>query len=57
MQFQDSPGQVYKTPFQLIKKLDMEVYTCHISSAESLNRRIIVQAGLGINAKPYLKNN
>jgi hypothetical protein len=35
----------------------MEVYTCHISSAESLNRRIIVQAGLGINAKPYLKNN
>jgi hypothetical protein len=32
-------------------------HTCHPSYVEELNRRIIVQAGTGINVRPYLKNN
>jgi hypothetical protein len=30
---------------------------CPLSYTRSVNRKITVQAGLGINVRPYLKNN
>jgi hypothetical protein len=33
------------------------MYAYHLSYVGSINRRIAVHAGLGINARPYLKNN
>jgi hypothetical protein len=35
----------------------MVVFACHPSYAISINKRMAVQAGLGINARTYLKNN
>jgi hypothetical protein len=39
------------------KNLGVVVHTCHSSYAGSINRRIKVQAGSGINVRSYLKNN
>jgi hypothetical protein len=39
------------------KELGVVVYICHPNSEERMNRRITVQAGLGKNARLYLKNN
>jgi hypothetical protein len=33
----------------------MVVHSCCSSSAGSVNRRIMVQDGVGINARPFLK--
>jgi hypothetical protein len=46
----------HKTPSQPIKAGCSGV---HLSSqyAGSINRRIVIQAGLGINTRPYSKNN
>jgi hypothetical protein len=38
------------------KYLGMVVHVCHPSYAGIINRRIIFQAGPGINMRPYLKN-
>jgi hypothetical protein len=38
------------------QKLGMVMHACHSSYAGSVNRRIKVQAGPGINLRPYLKN-
>jgi hypothetical protein len=48
-------------PILINKKLSVrcagcEVCTCYPSYVECLNRRIIVQASLSINVRPYLKN-
>jgi hypothetical protein len=37
-------------------KLHVVAPTCHCNYAESVNGKIKVQAGQGINARPYLKN-
>jgi hypothetical protein len=44
-------------PILTNKKLGTVAYTCHPIYAEGVNRRMVVQAGLGIKAKPYLKSN
>jgi hypothetical protein len=49
--------KVHKTSSQPIKKLGMVEHSCHPSYAGSINRRTIVQASLGINMRPYHKNN
>jgi hypothetical protein len=55
------PGHsVWKTKFDTIstnKKSGMVVHACHTSYVESVNRRVVVQAGLDTNMKPYWKNN
>jgi hypothetical protein len=33
------------------------VHACHLSYVGSINRRVEVQTGVGINVSPYLKNN
>jgi hypothetical protein len=38
-------------------KLHRVTSTCHPSYMESVNRRIVVQASLGIKVRPYSKNN
>jgi hypothetical protein len=38
-------------------KLDVVVLTCHRGSMKSIDKRTVVQASLGINVRPYLKNN
>jgi hypothetical protein len=50
--------KVCETPFQLIKSW-ARWYICHPSYVASINRRILVQAGLGMNvrSRPCLKNN
>jgi hypothetical protein len=42
-------------PFQPTEE-SMVVYTCHPSYAGSMNSRMAVHTGLGINVRPYLKN-
>jgi hypothetical protein len=39
------------------KNLGMVTHTCHPSYVGSINRRITVQAGMGINVSPILKSN
>jgi hypothetical protein len=52
------PGQkVHKTPSPSIKKLSMVVHTCHSSYAGGINSMMSVQAGPGINIRPYSKDN
>jgi hypothetical protein len=46
--------KVYETPLQQIK-LGAVARTCHPSYPGSLNRRIIVQAFLGMNVKLFEK--
>jgi hypothetical protein len=43
-------------PLSTNKNLDIVVHACHPSYAGSINRRIMVQAGQSIKARPYLKN-
>jgi hypothetical protein len=45
-----------RPPSQLIKA-GMMAHACQSSDAGSVSRRIEVQARLGINVRPYLKNN
>jgi hypothetical protein len=40
-----------------INKLGVVVHTCHLNYVGSINRRIVVQAGLGMKGRPSLKNN
>jgi hypothetical protein len=37
--------------------LSVVAYTCHPSYKGNINRRMEVQVNLGINVRPYLKNN
>jgi hypothetical protein len=48
---------VSKTSISTNKKLGVVVHICHPSYTRGINRRIVVQIGLGINVKPYMKNN
>jgi hypothetical protein len=50
-------AKISRDPISTNKKLDMVVCTCHPSYVGIVNRRITVQAGLCINARPYLKSN
>jgi hypothetical protein len=51
-----NPGKKFVRP-HLNQWLGKVVHACHPSLLGSINRKITVQASLGINAKPYLKNN
>jgi hypothetical protein len=58
-QFETSLGKKLERPpptSQPIKKLGVVACACHPSYKGSINRKIVVQAGLGINLRPYLKN-
>jgi hypothetical protein len=50
------PRQKFVRPHLNQKKLDMMACSYNPSYTRSINRRIIVLAGLGMNVKPYLKN-
>jgi hypothetical protein len=47
--------QSLQDPISTNKRLGMVVHSCCSSSAGSVNRRIMVQDGVGINARPFLK--
>jgi hypothetical protein len=50
---QGQPGRkVPETPSQPIKA-GVLVHSCHSRYAENLNRRIVVEASLGINFRPH----
>jgi hypothetical protein len=49
--------RVSETPSQIIKMLGVVLQACHHCYVRSINRKTMVQAGQGINAKRYLKNN
>jgi hypothetical protein len=49
--------KVHETPISTNKKLGVVVNACHLSYARRVNKRIEIQARLGINTRPYLKNN
>jgi hypothetical protein len=53
--FKASPGRRSARPPHL--KLVMIVHTSHPSYMGSINRKVTVQTGPGINARPDLKNN
>jgi hypothetical protein len=54
---QGQPGQkVYETPIPTIKSW-VVACACHLSYVGSINRRIVIQAGLGKTIRPALKNN
>jgi hypothetical protein len=55
-QFQASLGKKLARP-HLNQWLGVLMYAYHLSYVGSINRRIAVHAGLGINARPCLKNN
>jgi hypothetical protein len=46
-----------QNPISTNKKLSVVVTTCHPTYPGSVTRRIVVQSGLGINMRPYLKIN
>jgi hypothetical protein len=54
------PGQAWQKksvrPHLDHQKLGMVILTCHPSCIGSINRRIAVQAGLGVNMQTYSKN-
>jgi hypothetical protein len=49
--------KVHKAPSQPIKAGCGGMCTCHPGQTGSINRKITVQAFLGIKVRPYLKNN
>jgi hypothetical protein len=52
------PGQkICEAPISANKKLGMVTHTCHPSYMGSVNMRIEVQDGQGINSRRCLKNN
>jgi hypothetical protein len=44
-------------PISINKKLGVVALNCHPSYMGSANEKIMVQVGLGIIVRPYLKNN
>jgi hypothetical protein len=50
---QHHPGKTFARPYLNNKKLCMVVCTCHPRSTGSINKRIMIQADQGINARPY----
>jgi hypothetical protein len=51
-----SLGNKFMTP-QPNHQLGVVVWACHPSYLGSINRKISIQAGLGVNARPCPKNN
>jgi hypothetical protein len=49
--------KAHQSPISTNNKLGLVVCTCHPNYMESKDSRIMVQAGLGTNVKPNLKNN
>jgi hypothetical protein len=51
------PGQKSSgNPISTNKKLGVLAHACHLSYLVSINRRMVVQAGLGINMRSFPKN-
>jgi hypothetical protein len=49
--------KVRETPISINKKMSVVVCVCHPSYKGSTDKRTVVQASPGINARSYLKNN
>jgi hypothetical protein len=56
-QFEASLGKQFGRFHLNHYKLGIVVHICHPSYSGSVNRRIAIQANLGIKARPYSKNN
>jgi hypothetical protein len=52
--FRGHPGKTVRDPISTNKKVGAVVFASHPSYAGSINR-IVVQAGLDINVRPYFK--
>jgi hypothetical protein len=52
--FKDNPGEQCD-PISTNKKLGVGVHACHPSCERSVNRRMAVQATLGMRVRPYLE--
>jgi hypothetical protein len=55
--FEASLGKKLVRPHLNQKELGVVAHACHPCYEGSVNRRVTIQAGPGINAKPYFKNN
>jgi hypothetical protein len=56
-QFEERPGKSLQDTISTNKKLGTVVCACHLNYPRSVNRRIVVYTTLGINRRPYSKNN
>jgi hypothetical protein len=55
MQFKTSLGKKPSRCISINKKLGVVAHACHPSYTGNINRRITIQASLGINARLYSK--
>jgi hypothetical protein len=55
--FEDNQGKKFTRPHLNQQKLGVVVHICHHSCMGGINRKTSAQPYLGINARPYKKNN